>query len=136
MSCTLFVSGWLSISLSESQTVKVQTGKEVTLMCGNFSSSPNQTYWFKLVNRSKPSCIAFMNDSIGPASFCGGFTNANFKMSSNISTVFLKIKRVDLSDSGLYFCGYYLRQHTVIASTTYLKVKGKNVLNYFCLWDV
>ena len=64
----------------------------------------------------------------GKALLCDGVQNGKFEMSSNISTVFLKIKRVDLSDSGLYFCGYYIKTHTVIADVTELSVQGKIVV--------
>uniref|UniRef100_A0A3Q3LCX5 Uncharacterized protein n=1 Tax=Mastacembelus armatus TaxID=205130 RepID=A0A3Q3LCX5_9TELE len=48
-----------------------------TLLCPNISTIPTQTDWFRLVNRTKSSCL-------------------------QLSTVFLKIKHVDLSDSGLH----------------------------------
>uniref|UniRef100_A0A8C9X346 Immunoglobulin domain-containing protein n=1 Tax=Sander lucioperca TaxID=283035 RepID=A0A8C9X346_SANLU len=105
----LFVSGWISVSASESHTVEVQSGGDVTLMCSNIS---------------RPSCVSSMNPYDGKPSFCDGFQN-RFEMSSNISTVFLKIKRVDLSDSGLYFCGFFIGRHTVIVNATYLKVQEK-----------
>uniref|UniRef100_A0A671Y169 Ig-like domain-containing protein n=1 Tax=Sparus aurata TaxID=8175 RepID=A0A671Y169_SPAAU len=99
-----FVSGWISVSGSESNTLEVQTGDEVTLLCSNLATSPTQTDWFRVVNRTKPHCISSM-------------------YGSNVSTVSLKIKQVDLSDSGLYFCGFYIKTHTVISTATYLNVQ-------------
>ncbi|XP_031144326.1 uncharacterized protein LOC116042320 isoform X3 [Sander lucioperca] len=116
---------WISVSASESHTVEVQSGGDVTLMCSNISTVPTQTEWFRVINRTKPSCVSSMYGSDSKPSFCDGFQN-RFEMSSNISTVFLKIKRVDLSDSGLYFCGFYIDGHTVIASATHLKVQGNS----------
>uniref|UniRef100_A0A8D0AJM2 Ig-like domain-containing protein n=1 Tax=Sander lucioperca TaxID=283035 RepID=A0A8D0AJM2_SANLU len=115
---------WISVSASESHTVEVQSGGDVTLMCSNISRVITTTEWFRVINRTKPSCVSSMNPYDGKPSFCGGFQN-RFEMSSNISTVFLKIKRVDLSDSGLYFCGFYIGRHTVFVNATYLKVQGK-----------
>ncbi|XP_071394025.1 uncharacterized protein [Centroberyx affinis] len=115
---------WIPVSVSDSQTVEVQPGEEVTLMGTNISSSPTWSEWFKLVSRSKPCCISTMYSS-NDASYCDGFQNDKFEMRSNVSSVFLKIKQVDLSDSGLYFCGVYLSGHTVIVNATYLKVQEK-----------
>uniref|UniRef100_A0A3Q3LCN5 Ig-like domain-containing protein n=1 Tax=Mastacembelus armatus TaxID=205130 RepID=A0A3Q3LCN5_9TELE len=118
---------WVSVSGSESQTVQVQPGEEVTLLCPNISRSPTHTNWFRLVKRTKPSCVSSVFESKGRTSFCDGFQNGKYEMSSNISPVFLKIKSVDLSDSGLYFCGFYINKHTVIASAVELSVQGETV---------
>uniref|UniRef100_A0A3B4XZH9 Uncharacterized LOC111647006 n=1 Tax=Seriola lalandi dorsalis TaxID=1841481 RepID=A0A3B4XZH9_SERLL len=125
----LYSYSWISVSVSQSQTVKVQSGEDVTLHCSNISRSPTTTEWFRLVNRTKASCISSMYKPENEAFFCDGFQN-RFEMSSNISTVFLKIKRVDVSDSGLYFCGFYIDTHTVITDTIHLNVQGNNESDY------
>ncbi|XP_071394165.1 uncharacterized protein [Centroberyx affinis] len=115
---------WIPVSVSESQTVEVQPGEEVTLMCTNISSSPIYSEWFRLGNRSEPHCISFMYKSDDKAQFCDDFQNGRFEMRSNVSTLFLKIMPVDLSDSGLYFCRFDIDEDTVNVNATYLKVQG------------
>ena len=131
MACLRFVSGWISVSGSESHTAEHQPGDEVTLLCSNLSTSPTQTDWFRVVNRTKSHCISSMYGSDGDVSFCDGFQNGKFEMSSNVSTVSLKIKRADSSDTGLYFCGFYVKTHTVISTSTYLNVQGKTWRDLF-----
>ncbi|XP_068444204.1 uncharacterized protein [Clinocottus analis] len=113
---------WISVSVSESQTLEVQPGEEVTLTCDNISNKPTQIEWFRLSNRSELSCISSMYGFESDASFCDGFQHG-FEMSANISNVFLKIKRVDSSDSGRYFCGFYGDKHTIFTDLTNLIVQ-------------
>ncbi|CAJ1086656.1 uncharacterized protein LOC109140675 isoform X2 [Xyrichtys novacula] len=115
--------GWVSVSVSESQTVEVQSGEDVTLLCSNFSSSYTQIIWFRVISKSQPKCISHMFKSFEPATFCSGFQHGKFETTSNISTIFLSIKQVELSDSGLYFCGFIFDKGSVIVSSTYLEVR-------------
>ncbi|XP_053199906.1 uncharacterized protein LOC128384381 [Scomber japonicus] len=116
---------WVSVSVSESETVEVQPGEEATLLCSNMSTNPTTTEWIRVVNQTKVSCISSMYGSNGNPKFCDGFKNGKFKMSSNISAVFLKIAKVDLLDSGLYLCGFYLDGHTRLKGI-YLNVQEES----------
>uniref|UniRef100_A0A669E816 Uncharacterized LOC109194318 n=1 Tax=Oreochromis niloticus TaxID=8128 RepID=A0A669E816_ORENI len=119
--CTI---SWISVSGSEFQTVEVQSGEEVALQCSNISRSSTHTEWYRVVNRATLSCIASMYGSNGQALFCDGFQNGKFNMTSNNVAVFLQIKPVDLSDAGLYFCGFFLDYHIIISTTVELRIQG------------
>ncbi|XP_072232304.1 uncharacterized protein [Leuresthes tenuis] len=119
---------WISVSVSQFNTVEVQRGEEVTLLCSNFSSFPTHILWFKLANGPNASCISYMSSSESNASLFDGFPNSKFDMTSNTTNLFLNIKQVNLSDSGLYFCGSYRDGLSVIYSATYLQVQDVNLL--------
>ncbi|XP_047448453.1 uncharacterized protein LOC125012510 [Mugil cephalus] len=118
---------WISVSVSEFYTVEVQPGEEVTLLCSNFTSLPMRIFWFKLVNGPNITRISSMTTSDGNASVSEGFQDGRFNMTSNTTTLFLNIKPVDLSDSGLYLCGFYHVNDSVNVSimATNLKVQVK-----------
>ncbi|KAM8899880.1 uncharacterized protein AB9W97_010099 isoform 2-T2 [Spinachia spinachia] len=82
----------------------------------------SHTEWFRVTGRTKPTCIASIYGSKSLPSPCVGFQNG-FKMSSDKYSVYLEIKQVDLSHSGLYFCGFYLDTHTIFAYETLLIVQ-------------
>ncbi|XP_054863909.1 uncharacterized protein LOC111562543 [Amphiprion ocellaris] len=131
----LFLSCWISVSLSEILTVEVQPGEEVTLMCNNFSSSPSNIFWYRLTSGASVSCISYITSS-DKALLCDGFQNRNFIMTSNITNLFLNIKSVDVSDSGLYFCGCCKEGFSALVSPTYLKVQGKIAVKCFVSFNL
>ncbi|KAM9335982.1 uncharacterized protein ABDE67_020985 isoform 2-T2 [Symphorus nematophorus] len=116
---------WLSVSCSEFQTVEVQPGEDVSLSCTNVSENNFPAFWFRQVNRTKISCISNMYRSQGTVKYCDGVQNGKFKMSSNINTLFLNIKHVNLSDSGLYFCSFYSKGFPIF-SAFHLNIKGSD----------
>ncbi|XP_039869880.1 uncharacterized protein LOC120722813 isoform X2 [Simochromis diagramma] len=89
----LYTFSWISSIVTQFYAVEVQAGEEVTLECSNFSRHLGHITWFKMTNRP------------------------------NVSRISSMIKHLDSSDSGLYFCGEYKDEKTVISSGTYLKVQ-------------
>lgn len=125
------VSGGISISASDFQTTKVHPGEDVTLQCTNNSKMDSMTFWFRLVNSTTVQYISRLVNSKREATYSDGFRNGKFEMTTNISTLFLKIKKVDQSDSGLYFCGFH-SDRRLLFSVTHLNVGGKIIALLFC----
>ncbi|XP_035850087.1 uncharacterized protein LOC116042359 [Sander lucioperca] len=118
---------WISVSGSEShtETVEGRPGGEVTLTCSNPSIRDTVTLWLRVFNRTKASFISTMVSFKSSIRFCDGFQNGRFNMSTNISTLSLQIKHVDVSDSGLYLCGFYIEGRYDF-SAIHLNVKGSD----------
>ncbi|KAK2812306.1 hypothetical protein Q5P01_000033 [Channa striata] len=114
---------WICVLVAQSHIVDVQSGEEVTLMCTNVTNYTSLVFWFRLVKTNQVSCIAVLF-SIDDVSYCDGFQNGTLETKTNISTVFLKIKHVGVSDSGLYFCGFYANARPIF-SVIHLNVNEK-----------
>uniref|UniRef100_A0A3Q1FFX8 Ig-like domain-containing protein n=1 Tax=Acanthochromis polyacanthus TaxID=80966 RepID=A0A3Q1FFX8_9TELE len=102
------------------------------LLCtitGFFSYIISNIVWYKLTSGANVSCISSMSSS--NTLVCEGFQFGNIKMTSNITNLPLKIKSVDVSDSGMYFCGCCNDDPTVLFSPQYLNVQGKLVVKCF-----
>uniref|UniRef100_A0A3B3CIF4 Immunoglobulin subtype domain-containing protein n=1 Tax=Oryzias melastigma TaxID=30732 RepID=A0A3B3CIF4_ORYME len=120
----LYTLSLISVSLSEFHTVKVQLEGEVTLQCSNFSTLISHIFWFKLNDGPNATVISSMLTPEVNAMIKNGFKD-RFLMTSNITHVFLNIKNVNSSDSGLYFCGNNKDGSAVIVGATCLQVYGK-----------
>ncbi|XP_039464290.1 uncharacterized protein LOC120437802 [Oreochromis aureus] len=112
---------WIAVSGSEFQTSEVQAGENVTLQCTKTSKNDVTTFWFRLVNGTTVNSIAVMAATSVKSN--AELQTGKFEMTKNTSDVFLKIKQVDVSDSGLYFCGF-LSEGRLNLSVMQLKVGG------------
>ncbi|XP_013129968.1 uncharacterized protein LOC100695047 [Oreochromis niloticus] len=114
---------WISVLAFEFHSVEVQPGEEVTLQCSNLSSYPVHLSWFRSTNRPNASRISSMLSPESNVTFHDGFQNDKFNMASNTFVLFLEIKQVDSSDSGLYFCGELKNETFIVYGATNLKVQ-------------
>uniref|UniRef100_M4AB89 Ig-like domain-containing protein n=1 Tax=Xiphophorus maculatus TaxID=8083 RepID=M4AB89_XIPMA len=111
---------WTSTSVCQFHSVVVQPGGEVTLRCSNLSRVPVFLHWFKLADGPNPTVIVSM--SMSGWSGLNKIQLGRFTMTSNITDLFLNIRSVDFSDTGLYFCGTHTAGNPEIFSATHLKV--------------
>uniref|UniRef100_A0A3P9BGI5 Ig-like domain-containing protein n=1 Tax=Maylandia zebra TaxID=106582 RepID=A0A3P9BGI5_9CICH len=119
---------WISVLAFEFHSVEVQPDEEVTLQCSNLSSYPVHLFWFRSTNKPNASRISSMVSPESNVTFYEGFQNGKFSMTSNTSVLFLEIKHVDSSDSGLYFCGLPSSEKFIVYGATNLKVQDLSTM--------
>ncbi|XP_054914578.1 uncharacterized protein LOC129378295 [Poeciliopsis prolifica] len=112
---------WVSGSLF--QTVTFRPDGDVTLRCANLSQAAGHIFWFKLADGLNVSRISSMSTSDSVPSLHDKFQRGKFTMRSNVTDVFLDIRRVEVNDSGLYFCGFYAERLPAVFAATYLHVE-------------
>uniref|UniRef100_A0A8C1J6W1 Ig-like domain-containing protein n=1 Tax=Cyprinus carpio TaxID=7962 RepID=A0A8C1J6W1_CYPCA len=90
--------------------LSAQAGKNITIWCQHTSESGINIHWFKQTNNSVPIAIVYMMISYQLKEihkhYLNGFQQDRILMSLNIKNTSLRILNVDVSDSGLYFCGW------------------------------
>ncbi|XP_047441710.1 uncharacterized protein LOC125008452 [Mugil cephalus] len=114
---------WFSVSGSEFQNMTVQLGQDVTLTCSNVDQYDTVIYWYRVVDRTSVALIDSVFPSTKVATKSDRLQNGKYEIISDNSSVLLKIKSLDLSDSGLYVCGK-IRKQDLLLSGTYLKIDG------------
>uniref|UniRef100_A0A3B5L4R3 Ig-like domain-containing protein n=1 Tax=Xiphophorus couchianus TaxID=32473 RepID=A0A3B5L4R3_9TELE len=117
------VSGWITKSDFEFDSVLVQPGEEVTLLCSNLTNVFQHIFWYKLIPGPGVSRISSMVNPGSKAHLHDGFQREKFNMTSNGTNIFLNIKQVNFSDSGVYICGTKSPSCLKIFSETYLQVE-------------
>uniref|UniRef100_M4AA56 Ig-like domain-containing protein n=1 Tax=Xiphophorus maculatus TaxID=8083 RepID=M4AA56_XIPMA len=116
---------WITKSDFEFDSVLVQPGEEVTLLCPNFTNIFEHIFWYKLIPGPGVSRISSMVNPGSKVHLHDGFQREKFNMTSNGTNIFLNIKQVNFSDSGVYICGTKSPSCLKIFSETYLQVDGK-----------
>ncbi|XP_020789617.1 uncharacterized protein LOC110168521 [Boleophthalmus pectinirostris] len=127
---TLFVlSCFLSYTYSHLTNTEVQRGAEASLCCSvpplRF---PVHISWFHMNDDTTQICS--MLDSESKVTFYSGAHKEKYTMTLNNSITCLTIKKVDYSDSGLYFCGEKMTNKSVIFTAAFLKIQ-EHSLNMF-----
>ncbi|XP_033181607.1 uncharacterized protein LOC117152769 [Mastacembelus armatus] len=107
---------WISVSAAESQTVKVQPGEEVNLLCPNMSKYDGLTFWFRLVNGTKIGCISVKYPANAVVSYCDELQHL-YSLSQNQTSGFIGLWAV--------FLWIYTNGRPTF-SVTRLNVKGDN----------
>uniref|UniRef100_A0A096M4X4 Immunoglobulin domain-containing protein n=1 Tax=Poecilia formosa TaxID=48698 RepID=A0A096M4X4_POEFO len=114
---------WITKSEFEFHSVLVQPGEDVALLCPNLSNIAEHLFWYKLIDGPSVSRISSMVDPGSEARLYDEFQREKFNMMSNITNIFLNIKQVNFSDSGVYICGTMSPSCLKIFSETYLQVE-------------
>uniref|UniRef100_A0A8C1TTC9 Ig-like domain-containing protein n=1 Tax=Cyprinus carpio TaxID=7962 RepID=A0A8C1TTC9_CYPCA len=138
----LFETGFLQVVFS---TASIQThpGQSVTMWCSHNIQVYGYLYWFKQSDGAVPITIVYMlyteSRQKAEPNYCKNFTKDHLVMAmdqfSKITT--LTIKKVNISDSGFYFCGA-TGYHMKFGNGTRLKVKDheKSPVSEECSRDI
>ncbi|KAF4111478.1 uncharacterized protein LOC131544932 [Onychostoma macrolepis] len=121
--------GFLTTKASQSTNITAHPGDSVTIWCQHTTNTGNNIHWFKQTNSAVPLSIVYMMlpyELEVKATYLNGFQPDRLVMSLNSKSTSLKILNVDISDSGLYFCGW---QNWVMAfgDGTHLDIKERSV---------
>uniref|UniRef100_A0A8C1TUG5 Immunoglobulin V-set domain-containing protein n=1 Tax=Cyprinus carpio TaxID=7962 RepID=A0A8C1TUG5_CYPCA len=108
----------------------------VTLLCSNILKEPSYIAWFKQTNDSLPLCIATQYVSEKPVDsiYFNGFKENHLEMSVDKTFSSLKTVNVDVSDSGIFYCGYVLTNHMMFHDKTQLVVVNGNILRFHLMF--
>uniref|UniRef100_A0A8C1GJS2 Ig-like domain-containing protein n=1 Tax=Cyprinus carpio TaxID=7962 RepID=A0A8C1GJS2_CYPCA len=104
-------------------------GDNITIWCQHTSEIGKNIHWFKQSNSDVPLSIVYMMlpfELEVKATYLNGFQPDRLVMSLNRKNTSLRISNVDISDSGLYYCGW---QNWVMTfgDGTHLDIKERSV---------
>ncbi|XP_018599877.1 uncharacterized protein LOC108929672 [Scleropages formosus] len=106
------------------ESLVVSQGENVTFLCSDIMKSPGHVAWFRQNDGTVPLCILSMFSTEKFVSHHNGARPERTFMDYAGSNFVLRIKHVDLSDTGLYFCGMIWGTIMVFNNATFLRVRG------------
>uniref|UniRef100_A0A672QTS1 Ig-like domain-containing protein n=1 Tax=Sinocyclocheilus grahami TaxID=75366 RepID=A0A672QTS1_SINGR len=119
-----------AVKASQIDNVSAQPGENVTICCQHNSKAGRNIHWFKQTKSSVPIAIVYMMISYElkelHTNYLNGFQQDHLLMSLNTKNTSLRILNVDVSDSGLYFCGWNSWMMT-FGDGTQLEIKERSV---------
>ncbi|XP_077083986.1 uncharacterized protein LOC143736997 [Siphateles boraxobius] len=121
--------GLLTAITSQTTNISAQPGDNVTFWCQHNLEIGKYMLWFRQTNSAVPLSIVYMMlpyDIEVVPTYLNGFQPNRLVMSLNSKNSSLRILNVDISDSGLYYCGWDSRVIT-FGDGTNLDIKERSV---------
>ncbi len=116
-----------AVKASQTVNLSAQPGENVTIWCQHNTNVGKNIHWFKQTNNSVPIAIVYMMVTYQlkelKATYLNDFQQDRLLMSLSTENTSLKMLNVDVSDSGLYFCGWE-SWVMVFGDGTQLDIKG------------
>nr|NP_001020668.1 novel immune-type receptor 11b precursor [Danio rerio]CAI21230.1 novel immune-type receptor 11.2 [Danio rerio] len=99
------------VKSSQIVNISAQPGENVTIWCKHTSNTGKNIHWFKQTHGAVPLNIVYKMISYKfeelHLKYLNDFQPDRFVMSLNTENTSLSILNVEISDSALYFCGWY-----------------------------
>uniref|UniRef100_A0A8C2EXI7 Ig-like domain-containing protein n=1 Tax=Cyprinus carpio TaxID=7962 RepID=A0A8C2EXI7_CYPCA len=98
--------------------MKLLKGKLLSLSCVQTSlKGPIYIAWFKLTSDSLPLCIAtqYVGEKPADSIYFNGFKKTHVEMSVNKTLSSLNTLNLEISDSGIFYCGSFLTNQRPIS---------------------
>ncbi|XP_053337540.1 immunoglobulin kappa light chain-like [Clarias gariepinus] len=119
--------GLLSETLC-SLTLEAEAGDKVTIWCKHDLTDTGYIFWYKHTSDSVPllmGCKQFFTSA--PSKACHFFNESEgIVMSVHDKNTSLTITAVNVSDTGLYYCGYMEQNQIIYSDSIYLSMKGSD----------
>ncbi|XP_048041398.1 uncharacterized protein LOC125265308 isoform X2 [Megalobrama amblycephala] len=98
------------VKSSQTANISARPGDNVTIWCQHTAKPAEYIHWFKQTNSAVPLIIVYVMITHQlkklQIKYLSGFQSDRLVMSLNTKNTSLRILNVDISDSGLYYCGW------------------------------